>query len=73
MNKTSIEKLQKAGYIFLRERDIPGKCGRVNYAIMQSKEFGTWSILEKFETKAARKRRIDDLSKENNILIDAAL
>ena len=27
MNKRSVEKLQDAGYVFLRYRDIPGKKG----------------------------------------------
>jgi hypothetical protein len=69
MNKQSVEKLQQVGYIFIRERDIPGKSGRTNYAIMQSKEFGVWTILEKFETKAARSRRIKQLNLEDKILM----
>jgi hypothetical protein len=68
MDKKSVEKLQEAGYVFLRERDIPGKSGRTNYAIMQSKEFGVWTILEKFETKAARKRKLKELSELSFIL-----
>ncbi|MDR2286540.1 MAG: hypothetical protein LBE04_03560 [Prevotellaceae bacterium] len=68
MNKQSVLKLQEAGYIFIRERDIPGKTGRTNYAIMQSKEFGVWTILERFETKAARSRRITELETQKNYL-----
>jgi hypothetical protein len=70
MNKESVEKLQRAGYVFLRERDIPGKCGVMHYAIMQSKTFGNWSILEKFDKKVARKRRLKQLSELSNILTD---
>ena len=68
MTKQSVEKLQNAGYVFLRERDIPGKQGRTNYAIMQSGDFGVWTILEKFETKAARTRRLKELEKESHII-----
>jgi hypothetical protein len=70
MYNASVVKLQKAGYIFLRERDIRGRNERINYAIMQSKEFGSWTLLETFTTKAARKRRLLELSKEAMILID---
>jgi hypothetical protein len=64
MTKKTVEKLQNAGYVFLRTRDIPGKKDRTNYAIMQSKKFGTWTILEKFETKAARDRRLKQLDEQ---------
>lgn len=33
MSKKSVEKLFAAGCTFLRERDIPVKCGRTNYAL----------------------------------------
>jgi hypothetical protein len=68
MNKKSVIKLQEAGYIFIRERDITGRDGRMIYAIMQSQEFGSWTLLEKFETKAARMRRITELCELDNIL-----
>jgi hypothetical protein len=70
MNKRSVEKLQEAGYVFLRERDIPGKCGVTHYAVMQSREFGVWTVLEKFDKKVARKRRLEELSRLSNILTD---
>jgi hypothetical protein len=70
MNKRSVEKLQEAGYVFIRPRDIAGKCGRTNYAIMQSKTFGAWSLLEKFETKAARIGRMKELEDVPFILVD---
>ena len=71
MTKRSVEKLQNAGYVFLRMRDIPGKCGRVNYAIMQSKTFGNWTILESFDTKVARKMKLGLLDGLFNIIVDA--
>ena len=70
MTKKSVEKLQDAGYVFIRTRDIPGKCERINYAIMQSKTFGTWTVLEKFDTKTARKRQLDLLDALSNTIID---
>jgi hypothetical protein len=69
MTKKSVEKLQDAGYVFIRTRDIPDKCGRINYAIMQSKEFGAWKILEKFDIKTKKKRRLDVLEGLSNIII----
>jgi hypothetical protein len=69
MDNTSIIKLQEAGYIFLRPRDIETKAG-MNYAIMQSREFGAWSMLEKCATKADRARRMKELSELSMFLID---
>jgi hypothetical protein len=68
MNSISVSKLLKAGYIFIRERDIVGKDGRTSYAIMQSASFGSWTLLEKFATKAARKRKLAELEKSPLIL-----
>ena len=69
MTKKSVEKLQKAGYVFLRTRDISGKGDRINYAIMQSASFGTWTILEKFETKAARDRCLKGLDENPHMIV----
>ena len=70
MTKVSVVKLQDAGYVFIRTRDIPGKCGRINYAIMESKEFGRWTVLEKFETKAARERHLNALDELPNTIVE---
>ena len=70
MTKTSVRKLQDAGYVFIRTRDIPGKCERINYAIMQSKTFGKWTILEKFDTKSARERHLNALDELPNTIVD---
>ncbi len=70
MTSTSVQKLQQAGYVFLRKRDIPGKFERTNYAIMQSTHFGAWSLFEKFETKAQRDRRLKELDQQPNIIVD---
>ena len=69
MTKKTVEKLQKAGYVFLRTRDIPGKSGRTNYAIMQSEDFGRWTVLEKFETKAARDRCLKELDENPRMVV----
>jgi hypothetical protein len=69
MEKKSTEKLLNAGYTFLRVREIQGKPGvRTTYAIMQSKEFGSWTLLEKCETKAACRRRLKELEEQPLIL-----
>jgi hypothetical protein len=65
MNRKSVEKLQKAGYVFLRSRDCAAY-----YAIMQSKVFGSWTLLEKFATKAARRRRLAELIEQPDMLIE---
>jgi hypothetical protein len=72
MSRKSVERLFAAGYTFLRERDFVGKCGRTNYAIVRSDRetgFGNWKILESFETKAARKRRLAALEDEPFYLV----
>jgi hypothetical protein len=70
MYNDSVIKLQKAGYVFLRKRDYQVGSEQMSYGIVQSKEFGKWTLVEKFPTKAARKRRLLELSKKSNILID---
>ena len=70
ITKKSVEKLQNFGYVFLRKRDIPGEGGKIDYAIMQSKIFGRWSISEKFGTKAARERRLQILDNLSNTIIE---
>jgi hypothetical protein len=37
---------------------------------MQSKTFGVWSMLEKFETKAARTRRMKEWEDVPFVLVD---
>ncbi|MDR1883710.1 MAG: hypothetical protein LBR26_13140 [Prevotella sp.] len=67
MEKNSVEKLLKAGYVFLRADDGGWNKER-KYRIRYSDCFGTWKVLEKFPTKAARDRRIKELMEEDKYL-----
>jgi hypothetical protein len=69
MDNKSVGKLQRAGYVLLRYRDIPS-AGTMVYAIMESRVFGVWNILEKCKTKAARDRRLAELHADAYILFD---
>ena len=68
MNKRSVCKLQEAGYVFLRFRDLPGK--EKPYAIMVSSTFGVWHILVRFDTRTARARRLQELEEDDHCLCD---
>lgn len=71
MTKKSVEKLMAAGYIFFRARDYVRKDGKANYVIVQSSRetgFGSWKNFECFETKAARKRRLEELDGIDNYI-----
>lgn len=63
MEKQSVIKLQKAGYIFLRvdERDNA-------IIIKYSDDFGVWETLEKCKSKAACKRRLMELVETDKYL-----
>ncbi len=64
MEKTSMQKLQAAGYVFLRTGEVVGKKMVKSFIIKQSKEFGFWTTREKFPTKVARNRRLKELLEE---------
>jgi hypothetical protein len=55
--KSSIEKLQAKGYIFLRVEDRQGKCGRINYNIKQCTSEKDWHLFNKFPTSEERDER----------------
>jgi len=64
MEKISVEKLLKAGYIFLRPAEDAH-----SYKIKYSEEFGAWCTFQKFSTKRARDTRIAELLREPNYLM----
>jgi hypothetical protein len=68
MEKTSVEKLLDAGYIFLRPEDSTNtkNAGGVKYVIKKSDSFGVWRRLEEFPTRAARDQRLKELVKDKN-------
>ena len=68
MEKLSVEKLLKAGYIFLRKDDGYGNEKSIP-KIKYSEKFGVWCTFQKFATKAARDRRIQELLQEPNYLM----
>lgn len=53
-----------AGFKIIRTDDQPNI--RIKYRISN----GSWSTLEKFETKSARDRRFKELLKDNSIIED---
>jgi hypothetical protein len=65
MERRSMEKLMEAGYIFLRSDDSPNV--RIKY---RQKGSGDWKTLEKFETKAARERRLNQLLDSSMYIMD---
>ena len=70
MTKKSVIRLQEAGYVFFRIRETEGKGGKKYQSIFASNDFGVWKLHEKFETKAACKRAIDELDKKNYSIIE---
>ena len=70
MTKQSKEKLLKAGWTLYRKRDIPGKCGRTNYAIMQCKNFGVWTMLNKYDTKTPRDKQLKNIDELDNTIVE---
>ncbi len=65
MESTSMEKLMAAGYTFIRTDDQPNI--RIKYKKQGS---GDWKTLEKFDTKAARERRIKELLNDDKIIME---
>ena len=65
MEKTSLNKLMAAGYMFIRTDDYPNI--RIKYMKQGS---GDWKTLEKFETKVARDRRFKELLDDDKIIAD---
>ena len=66
MEKTSMNKLMAAGYMFIRSDNEPNI--RIKY---RKQDSGDWKTLEKFETKAARDRRFAELLNEPMIISDS--
>lgn len=64
MNMNSQDKVMAAGFKIIRTDDQPNI--RIKYRISN----GSWSTLEKFETKSARDRRFKELLKDNSIIED---
>lgn len=65
MDKQSQLKVINAGFTIIRSDDQPSP--RIKYI---GKDHHEWSTLEKFETKAARDRRIVELLKISTIIND---
>ena len=70
MTKKSVEKLQNAGYEFLRARDTEGKQGKMKYCIYISREFGMWKLLHAYETKKQRNEMLKMLDLQRLTIID---
>jgi len=68
MEKISVEKLLKAGYIFLRKDDYGGSM-KNEPKIKYSDTFGVWRTFQRFASKAARDRRLNELLQEPNYLM----
>lgn len=64
MNINSQDKVMAAGFKIIRTDDYPNI--RIKYRVGN----GAWSTLEKFDTKAARDRRLKELLKDNLIVED---
>lgn len=64
MNVNSQDKVIAAGFKIIRADDQPNI--RIKYRVGN----GAWSTLEKFDTKAARDRRLKELLKDNLIVED---
>ena len=58
-------KVINQGFIIYRSEDFPSP--RIKY---KDKEQHEWATLEKFETKAARDRRLKELTKNEFAIID---
>lgn len=58
------DKVIAAGFTIVRKDDYPNI--RIKYRVGN----GAWSTLEKFDTKAARDRRLKELLKDNLIVED---
>ena len=65
MESTSFNKLMAAGYTFIRIDDTPNI--RIKFRKQGS---GDWKTFEKFDTKAARDRRFNELLQDDRIISD---
>ena len=68
MEKISVEKLLKAGYVFLRKDDCGGSM-KNEPIIKYSDTFGAWRTFQRFATKRARDMRLYELLREPNYLM----
>jgi hypothetical protein len=60
-----MNKLMAAGYMVIRSDDQPNI--RIKF---REEGSGDWATLEKFETKAARDRRIKELLQDDKIIME---
>jgi hypothetical protein len=67
MESKSVIKLQEAGYVFLRVEERK-EDGKKIYIIKQSKQFGSWTYLERCKSMAACDRRMKELLNEDKYL-----
>ena len=71
MESRSAQKLLKSGYILLRTAEDGGyDSTNPKPKIKYSDTFGSWHTLAIFDTKAARKRRLDELMEQDKYLLD---
>ena len=75
MNWRDKAKLIKRGFLILRERDlnsVGGKRTDYPYSIAYCSSDSTWSTYynHRYETKAARRRAMEELLKDNHIIED---
>ena len=63
MNKKSVEKLQEAGYVFLRVREDDSE-----YIVESSEKYGEWETFKKFNTRNGCKWYLNDIVKEDKYL-----
>jgi hypothetical protein len=68
MNQKSVEKLTKAGYVFIRARKREHRDGE-SYAIEQSREHGEWITLDTFKTKEECLTALGELEKDPFIVM----
>lgn len=64
MDKKSIEKVMKAGFVIIRKEDTFQP--RIKIKTLEH----DWRTLEKFDTKSARNRHFDKLMEEDKYLDD---
>ncbi len=65
MNQSSQNKVMSAGFKIIRADDYPSPRIKIKKAGQME-----WSTLEKFETKAARNRKMQELLKSDYIIED---
>ena len=70
MTSTSVIKLQKAGYSFIRVQEDTDKDGKKKYIIKQSTTFGAWTHFDTCVSKAACERMLKELDEDPKFIID---